>query len=70
MSEDGESPQPEEQQPQQQKVALTFTEFSAQAGSATRRASVQRILAKRLSAVQGYVSVRMNVILCRHKKLF
>jgi hypothetical protein len=71
MSEDGESPQPEEQQPQQQKVPPTFTPYPAHAAATTSSAAAtQRILAKRMSAGQRYISVVMNIILCKHRKVY
>jgi hypothetical protein len=52
MSEEGESPQPEEQQPPQQKVAPTFMVHPSRAAAST--AALQRILAKRMPASQRY----------------
>jgi hypothetical protein len=49
MSEEGESPQPEEQQPPQQKVPATFMAYPANALAAT-----ERILARRMSAGRRY----------------
>jgi hypothetical protein len=54
MSEEGESPQPEEQQPPQQKVAPTFMAYPAHAALSTNTAATQRILAKRMPASQRY----------------
>jgi hypothetical protein len=48
MSEEGESPQPEEQQPPQQKVAPTFMAYPAHAAVSTNTAATPRILAKRI----------------------
>jgi hypothetical protein len=56
MSEEGESPQPEEQPTPQQKVAPTFMAYPATPAMpvAAANAALQRILAKRLPASQRY----------------
>jgi hypothetical protein len=54
MSEEGESPQPEEQQPPQQKVAPTFMAYPAHAAVSTNSAAFQRIHGKRMPASQRY----------------
>lgn len=54
MSEEGESPQPEEQPTPQQKVAPTFMAYPAHAAASTNTAVTQRILAKRMPASQRY----------------
>jgi hypothetical protein len=54
MSEEGESPQPEEQQPPQQKVPPTFMAYPAHAAASTNTSATQRILAKRMPAGQRY----------------
>jgi hypothetical protein len=54
MSEEGESPQPEELQPPQQKVPPTFMAYPAHAAASANTSATQRILAKRMPPSQRY----------------
>jgi hypothetical protein len=69
MSEDGESPQPEEQQTQQQKVPPTFTAYPVHAATNTSSPTKQRILARRMSAGQRYISMLKNTVLSKHRNI-
>jgi hypothetical protein len=68
MSEDGESPQPEDQ-PQEQKVPPTFTAYPAHAAATASNAAMQRILYKRTAASQRYIAVVINIILCKCRNI-
>jgi hypothetical protein len=63
MSEEGESPQPEEQQPPQQKMAPTFTAYPAFSESFTRS---ERRRARHLCENTRYIPVMMLSIIMFH----